>query len=175
MPGPVFIEGDTVALHPVEEDDHHFLYSHGNRTGIREGVGRARPVDRESIAEMLDGERSTAFIVCRDGDPVGYVWLWGIDEATGRGELGYWIVPDAQGRGYAPEAVSLITEYAFSERRLHKVEARVWETNEASQRVLEKLGFEREGTLRDRNYVDGEHLDAHFYGVLEGEWEPVGD
>jgi RimJ/RimL family protein N-acetyltransferase len=58
--------------------------------------------------------------------------------------------------------------YAVDDRGLHRVTARGFETNDASRRVLEKVGFEREGTLRDHYYVDGEYVDAHVYGLLDG-------
>jgi len=49
--------------------------------------------------------------------------------------------------------------------------ARVLDPNEGSKRVLEKVGFEREGTLRDQVFVSGEHVDVGRYGLLADEWE----
>jgi RimJ/RimL family protein N-acetyltransferase len=52
---------------------------------------------------------------------------------------------------------------------VHKVYARVAESNEASMRVLEKLGFQQEGVLREQSYCLGEHLDMHYFGLPESE------
>ena len=61
--------------------------------------------------------------------------------------------------------------YGFDERRLHKVFARVLEPNSASQRLLDRLGFEREGRLRDQAFVRGEPVDVLRYGLLESAWD----
>jgi RimJ/RimL family protein N-acetyltransferase len=64
-----------------------------------------------------------------------------------------------------------MVEYAFAERRLHKVVARALVTNEASPRVFERLGFREEGIQRDQKYVDGEYVDVVRYSLLRREWE----
>lgn len=106
------------------------------------------------------------FLPCRDGDPIGFLWLFRIDDIARRGEIGYWIRPEDQGQGYATEAAKLGLRYAFDERGLHKVMARVFEGNAPSRRVLEKVGFEKGAHLRDHYYVDGEYVDTSLFGLL---------
>jgi RimJ/RimL family protein N-acetyltransferase len=94
-----------------------------------------------------------------------------IRDTHGTGMLMYWIVPDRQSEGYVTEATELLLEHAFAERRLHNVRAHVIESNPGSQRVLEKLGFEREGRLRDDCFTDGAFEDVYSYGLLAEEWQ----
>ncbi len=82
----------------------------------------------------------------------------------GVAEVGYIIIPEAWGEGHATEAVRLLCEYAFSERRLNKVVSSVYETNPASARVLEKVGFRREVVLRREAFLDAEYVDLRRYG-----------
>jgi RimJ/RimL family protein N-acetyltransferase len=68
--------------------------------------------------------------------------------ASTLGRLGYWLGPTAWGHGYATEAVRALAEYAFAETDLERLQARVYEWNPASCRVLEKAGFTQEARLR---------------------------
>jgi RimJ/RimL family protein N-acetyltransferase len=163
MPGGPFLRGERVTLRPVEPADYDFVARHWNDAEIRHGFARHSPHTRERIAEFVESDDAVHLLPCREGAPVGYLWLFGVDDVARRAELGYWIAPDNQGRGLATETVRLGVRYAFDERGLNKVTARVFDWNTASQRVLEKLGFEREGHLRDHYYVDGEFVDAYLY------------
>src|SRR4051794_22909038 len=66
----------------------------------------------------------------------------------GTAEIGYWLIPRARGRGFGSRAVGLLARWAVSEAPLARIEALVVPDNTASQRVLEKAGFQREGPLR---------------------------
>ncbi|MFN2369802.1 MAG: GNAT family N-acetyltransferase, partial [Candidatus Krumholzibacteriia bacterium] len=90
-----------------------------------------------------------------------------------RAELGYGLRADAWGQGYAAEAVGELLRFGFTELALHRVEADVDPRNEASVRLLERLGFTREGLLRERWIVEEEISDAAFYGLLRREWEAL--
>ena len=171
MSTPTFLRGERLALRPVEPDDHAFLVHHWNEATIRHWTSRYYPITESTITNFLEDERAVHFIVSRDGDSVGFVWLFEISDVHGHAELGYWIAPDESGRGYATEAAGLCLRHAFDERNLRKVTARVFEGNDASMRVLEKLDFCEEGRLREQYYVDGEYVDCVRYGVFEDEFE----
>lgn len=169
MPGPAFRAGEQVELRPVESDDYDFLVSNANALAIRLVTDTNRPLTRDDVADLVEADDSVQFLVCVDGDPVGTIWLFHEVPVHGRAEFGYWITADERGKGYATEAAGLLKEYATAERRLRRLMARVFEGNEASKRVLEKVGFEQEGRLRDHYYVDGEFLDATLYGWVADE------
>lgn len=167
MPGPIYLEGDRLSLCTADPDDEAFVRQHWNRPELRHWFPISRPLQGPSLDDILEvTDENVPFLPCRDGDPVGFLWLFAIDDTAGRCEIGYWIRPDEHGQGYATEAAELGLRYAFDERRLHKVMARVFEGNTPSRRVLEKLSFEREGHLRDHYYIDGEYVDTLLFGLL---------
>jgi ribosomal-protein-alanine N-acetyltransferase len=102
---------------------------------------------------------------------IGSVTLFHIDFTHRRTEIGY-----AQGRaywgnGYMQEALRAVLNYAFEILNLHRIEADVDPRNDASVRTLERLGFQREGYLRERWQVNGEIQDAFYYGLLRTDWD----
>lgn len=87
-------------------------------------------------------------------------------------KIGYCLVEVAWGNGFASEAVGALLQWAFETLDLNRVQAETDTRNIASGRVLEKLGFVREGTLREDCIVDGEVSDTWVYGLLRREWKP---
>jgi [ribosomal protein S5]-alanine N-acetyltransferase len=87
-------------------------------------------------------------------------------EALQSGTIGYWVDHDRNRRGLATGAVEEILAYAFHELGLHRVEAATLVDNVASQRVLEKNGFERIGLARDFLRIDGEWCDFLLFQRL---------
>jgi ribosomal-protein-alanine N-acetyltransferase len=86
--------------------------------------------------------------------------------------LGYCFDDAAWGHGYATEAGSAVLHWAFNALDLNRVQAEVDTRNAASARVLEKLGFLREGTLREDCIVDGLVSDSWVYGLIRRQWQP---
>lgn len=84
--------------------------------------------------------------------------------------IGYCLDEPAWGKGYAVEAVSAMLEWAFGALDLNRVDAELDTRNAASARVLEKLGFVREGLRREDCIVDGEISDSWIYSLLRREW-----
>ncbi len=164
MPGPIFRRGERLTLNPVEPEDHGFVHRQFNDPAVRRGINKQRPYTREDVVEVISSEGTTYLLACDDSEPVGLVFLFRIDEVADRAELGYLVAPDEQGNGYATEAARLTVEYAAEELGLRKLVARVFETNPPSMRVLEKIGFESEGVLKDHYLIDGEYVDAQLYG-----------
>ncbi len=85
--------------------------------------------------------------------------------------LGYCLDAAAWGHGYATEAARSILQWAFDTLDLNRVQAETDTRNAASARVLEKLGFVREGTLREDCVVNGEVSDSWVYGLLRRQWQ----
>ncbi|HTK19139.1 MAG TPA: GNAT family protein [Mucilaginibacter sp.] len=81
--------------------------------------------------------------------------------------IGYWLSEELWGKGIMPEAVKLITEYAFTYLNFIRLQASVYSKNPASMRVLEKAGYVKEGVMRNAVIKDGEILDEHLYAILK--------
>jgi RimJ/RimL family protein N-acetyltransferase len=102
---------------------------------------------------------------------IGTTTLFHLDLDNGRAELGYALGRQEWGKGYMHEALQALLEYAFGEMKLRRLEADVDPRNLPSIKTLERLGFQREGFLRERWHVAGEIQDALFYGLLAREWK----
>jgi RimJ/RimL family protein N-acetyltransferase len=176
MPGPVFAEGESVNLHTIEEADLAFLQRGRNHPEIRRPLTDVDPRNGEQMREYFENSISEddgfGFVICRseDEEPVGAIHVPWVRTKHGSGMLMYWVLPEFWGNGYVTEATELLLDFAFEERRLAKVYAIVLETNVASQQVLEKLGFQREGVHRQETFVEGERRDNYRYGILAEEW-----
>lgn len=168
MPGKVFITGDRLALHLMDKDDYEFVANHWNAESAREQASWPKlPLSADDIAEVGErGDGGGQFLVCHDERPVGFVTLYDLDWRARNAEISYLIRPSEQGQGYATEAVEICLGYAFNELGLEKVYAVVREGNEASIHVLEKVGFQEEGKLRNQIYADGGFKDEYRFGIL---------
>jgi len=93
------------------------------------------------------------------------------EEGSGA-RLGYCLSDAAWGHGYATEAARALLQWAFDTLDLNRVQAETDTRNAASARVLEKLGFVREGTLREDCVVNGEVSDSWVYGLIRRQWTP---
>jgi ribosomal-protein-alanine N-acetyltransferase len=105
-----------------------------------------------------------------DDQLIGSVTLFNLDFNHRRAEIGYALGRDHWGKGYMNEALQALFAYAFDVLNLHRIEADVDPRNTASIKTVERLGFKREGYLRERWQVNGEIQDAFFYGLLRPEW-----
>ena len=105
-----------------------------------------------------------------DGAFVGWCSLsrWNPDHRSA--SLGYCLGEESWGQGYATEAAYAVLQWAFDTLDLNRVQAETDTRNTASARVLEKLGFQREGTLREDCVVNGDVSDSWVYGLLRREW-----
>ena len=107
----------------------------------------------------------------KDDTLIGSVTLFHPDFTHRRAEIGYALGRAHWGQGYMHETLKAVLTYAFEVLEFHRIEADVDPRNVASIRTLERLGFQREGYLRERWQVNGEIQDALFYGLLRPDWE----
>jgi len=163
----------------ISEDDIDSLYEiFSNSHVMRYWCSEPLP-DREAAADLQreiagGNENETMFkwgLALRDSNTViGTTTLFNLNLDNGRAELGYAMSHAHWGKGYMNEALNALVSHAFEVMDLRRLEADVDPRNAASIRVLEKLGFQREGFLRERWHVNGEIQDAFFYGLLRREW-----
>ena len=125
--------------------------------------------------EMAEEGTGARVAMQRESDGVFIGWCtlsrWNPDYRSA--SLGYCLDDVAWGRGYATEAVRGLLQWGFDTLDLNRVQAEADTRNVASARVLEKLGFLREGTLREDCVVNGEVSDSWVYGLLRREWRPM--
>lgn len=101
-----------------------------------------------------------------NGDSIGYCGLFNICMSTQKAEVGYGLLKDYWGKGYASEMAKCITEFGMNDFGLHRIWGRIEPENKASIRVLEKLGYCYEGTNRDVEFAKNKYFDMAVYALL---------
>jgi len=97
---------------------------------------------------------------------IGAVGLNDMSKEHKRGELGFWLLPEFWGSGYISEVVPKVLEYGFQTLDLHRIEAWVETDNENSRKVLSRLGFRHEGTLRDHEIKNGKFISVDVFASI---------
>ncbi len=111
-----------------------------------------------------DGSRATfATADARTDELLGSI---GVRDVDGNGQIGYWVLPAARGRGVATRALRLISLWALRDLDLRRAQLHADVENVASQRVAERAGYTREGVLRAWLEVGGESRDHVLYSLL---------
>ncbi len=163
----------------MERDDVDFLVEchndidfWGEYVPIGDQVSKAEWLKNyDSSSNLTDLTESNTFIVQKkDGTKIGiishrlnlpYKWM----------EIGYIFVPTARGKGYGTEAAQLMVDYLFLSKELARIQAIADVRNKASQKILEKAGFKKEGTMRKAVFNRGELRDYNLYSILREEWK----
>lgn len=161
-------DGDASALWSCFSDPEVMRYWATPPWSDRDRAGRLIDGDREALAEG-----SAVRLVLQPaggGDVLGAVTMFAFVDGSQRAEVGYILARAAWGHGYAQEALAALLTYGFTRLALRRVEADVDPRNERSARCLERLGFIREGFLRERWVVAGEVSDTALYGLLARDW-----
>jgi RimJ/RimL family protein N-acetyltransferase len=138
------LAADGVVLRVPDDGDASWITEACNDPDIAQFVVRMPPPRRwVSVTDVefviVDAARAEA---------LGLIWLRIAERDPGLASVGYWLRPEARGRGAATVAVQLVARWAFSELGVQRLELTTAPENVASQRVAERAGFTREGILR---------------------------
>lgn len=176
MPGETFIDGRRVELRTLEPEDVGFIKRGRNNPSIARFLS-ARPLTQpeaeEELQRYLESEGVHFVLVPTEGrlsgEPIGHVYVDPIRNGD-TGNLGVWVLPDAQRNKFTEEGLVHLIEYAFTELGLRRLWIRTNELNRVVQRTAERAGFTQEGVLRESEYLDGEYRDGIMYAMLAREW-----
>lgn len=178
LPLPI-IEAERLRLRCIEESDIEQIYDIFSDAKVMrywstppiETIDDAVALFQEIEQSNLQGTYLKWGVALKPTDKViGTVTLFNLDQTQGRAEIGYAQAQAYWGQGYIHEALQALLSYAFNDMNMRRLEADVDPRNAASIKTLERLGFQREGFLRERWHVAGEIQDAFFYGLLKREW-----
>ena len=130
---------------------------------------------KKLLADIHEGFRTRrafqwGIVRIEDDLIVGTCTIFAINEPQGRAEIGYVLGHEHWGRGYMKEALTALVDFAFGKLALRRLEADVDPRNGSSLHAVERLGFRREGLLRERWKVNGELQDSVFLGLLSHQW-----
>lgn len=134
--------------------------------------GEFEPLEQNSLNDIekwYDGERDGEWFIIetKDGKPVGQIMY---SPEGPHVKIGYIIHQDERGKEYCTEAVKIIVDYLFMAKNIVRIQAQTNPGNIASQRVLEKAEFTKEGVIRKATFIRGFWRDAVLYSILREEW-----
>ena len=170
---------ESLLLRPLRESDAPALFGIFSDPRVTRYLSRPSwpniAIAHERIArdvEAMSAGRYACFGIEQtvDGRLLGECSLFNLQEQCRRAEIGYTLAFEAWGKGYMNEALNALLEFGFSELGLNRVEADIDPRNLRSAKSLERLGFKKEGHLRERWIVAGEVSDSGLYGLLASEW-----
>ena len=175
------LESERLLLRPFTTSDFDALYAIQSRSDVARwlywGPRSADEVRAELKKKMQgltldhDGDGlSLAIVLKASSEVIGYGSLILVSAEHRQGELGYVIHPDHQGHGYATETARMLLQTAFHDLGLHRIIGRIEPRNDASARVLERLGMRREAHFVENEYVKGEWQSEAVYAILDREW-----
>ena len=167
-----FTDADQDALFAMHSSAHVLRYwdsaPWGDRARAERFIAASRQMAEDGSGARLAIDRSS------DGALfIGWCSLTRWNPEFRSASMGYCLTDAAWGNGYATEAARALLQWAFDALDLNRVQAETDTRNVASARVLEKLGFVREGTLREDCVVNGEVSSSWVYGLLRREWRPA--
>lgn len=174
------IDTERLLLRPMRESDAAALFAIYSDPKVARywstppwtSVDQAHALIAKHTAAMASDEYLCLAIERKSDEQfIGMCTLFKLSKQCRRAEIGYGLASPAWGHGYMHEALGALLNYGFSVMSLNRVEADVDPRNEASVRSLVRLGFRKEGHLRERWIVDGEVSDSDLYGLLFSDWQ----
>lgn len=169
------LKGDKVEFIPIALEDVEAIHSFASDDEVSKYIGwpLMKNIDetREYIKLIMKRETENTHLyasiaISQTGEVIGTIILFNFDHRARHAEIGYVLHKSHWGKGYITEAVGLVNMYAFNSLRLHRIHARVANTNLGSGKVLIKNGYLEEGRLKDHFFIDGDYYDELIYGIV---------
>lgn len=176
----MIIRGKNVTLRPIEREDLEIVREMLNNPDIeRSIVGWLWPLSQKDeqhwYESFSNSEKMIRFIIQGNNEPCRVLGMTGIREIdwkNGHAEgAGVRIVPDSQSKGVATEAYRLMLGYCFNQLRLHSFGASALESNAASRRFLQKVGFKEDGIRREWIFKNGGYQDLVICSITSDEYD----
>lgn len=167
------------AMHPIDAED---MYDYARRPEVtkyllwkeHKSVGYTKDYlfyigTRYALGDFYDW----AIIDRESRRMIGTCGFTRIDAANDCAEIGYVLNPDFHGKGYATEAVKKIIDFGFCELSFNRIEARFMKGNEASLRLMQRVGMTFEGYMRDLIFVKGSYRTVGISSILRSEYDKL--
>jgi RimJ/RimL family protein N-acetyltransferase len=169
------LEGKTVNLRVVEKEDVTLLvdwWSNPEFWGEYFSPIQRTKAEMEKFFESNPLEYRQFIIEKKDGTKIGGIAHFNVLAPYGKTvEMGYALLPRERGKGYCTEAAQIMVDYLFLSKDIACIQATTDIGNVASKKVLEKTGFQKEGTMRKRFFSNGEWKDTVMFSILREEWK----
>lgn len=168
------LEGRNVNLKVMEKEDLPLFAEWVNNPEFFGEYSSLLQISKLEVEKILENpyELKYFFIEKKDGSKIGLIFHFCVLHPAGRQlEIGYALIPSERGKGYCTEAIRIMVDYVFLSRDVMRVQALTDTGNLASQKVLEKAGFKKEGVSRKDFFTRGTWTDDCSYSILREEWK----
>ena len=171
----LLIKTDNLFLRPINASDIYPVWKGLSHPEVTRYYAVSFATLEETKAQMewyatIEKNRTGQWwAICDPGDQhfYGAIGFNDIHPEHHRAEIGFWLLPEYWGKGYVPEAASCIIKHAVEQMKLHRIYAYVETENQNSKKVLQKLGFEFEGTMKECEIKNGEWIDLEIYAITQ--------
>jgi RimJ/RimL family protein N-acetyltransferase len=175
-----FLIGEKIYLRPIELGDARFLCQGENDPVVREALFFALPVhlqrEEEKIQQYMNSRESIVLtIVEKNSDtPVGQTAFFRIDYIS-RAAVFYLAIlnPADWSKGFGSDATRIMVDYAFDSLNLNRIQLHVCAENAPAIKIYQKVGFVKEGVLRQAMYRNGSYCDFWVMGILKEDWQAI--
>jgi ribosomal-protein-serine acetyltransferase len=172
---------DSISLELIDYHHAEPLYQlvKANRQHLREWlpwVDHMRTVDDfrryiNNSKQRYDNKIEIGYIIMADYTMIGRLGVYNIDVQNRHASIGYWLDQQWMGKGIITRACRAVLEYCFTSLALNRVEIRAGTENYKSQAIPERLGFKKEGIIRQGEFVNNRFIDLYVYSMLKEEWK----
>lgn len=169
--------GSRIYLTEMNEDDATKLHEYSKEPKLNEYSGPYKA--SESIEKALEyiqnskkniAEKKSYILGIYEkstDELVGTVGFFDLDDENKNGEIGFWVAKIYWNKGYMTEAIKIMTNYIFKELKYHRIFAHFHELNKAVGRILSKVGYEKEGELKEAlKSEEGKYYNDIIYGIV---------
>ncbi len=177
---PAFLTGTSVTLRALERADATAILPWVNDQDVIQHLLIHRPTNLAMEEAFIDavsrGDGDLVFGICRRGTGklIGVAGLHRVDHKNRHAMFGIFIGSGAsRGKGHGTEATAMVVRYAFDTLNLNRVWLNVYEDNTAAIRAYEKVGFRKEGVLRQESYRRGQYWDTIVMGIVRADLQPA--
>ncbi|MDH5460698.1 MAG: GNAT family N-acetyltransferase [Candidatus Bathyarchaeota archaeon] len=174
------LETDRLILREMTPDDVEFYFRHFNNKEVVEGSCFPGPKTLEAATEELElycirpfkENRGIRWGIARKGNEelIGTCGYYDWNKTSRRAEVGYDLEPAHWGESIMTEALRAVLRYGFEEMALNRIQAIIDSENMRSIKLVERLGFRKEGVLRQNSYFRGKFRDEVCFSLLKEEW-----
>ncbi len=174
------LETERLILRQLKPADAEFIYGHFSDPAVTQFLMDEPPLSEPAQAQEIiefyqDPEGKTynrwGIVRKQDNQLIGTCGYHKWDRRFFRAEIGYDLSPSSWGQGYMTEALYAVIENGFGRMGLNRIGALVYTENVRSIKLLQKLGFQKEGVLRDYFYLAGQFYDHCLLALLRREWK----
>jgi len=180
-PDDIYLKTERLIIRPLSEQDSEVIYKNVKEYEIAKWtINIPHPYPKDGAIKFIKQTKEfmkkgmayeLAIQIESTKEMVGVMSLLKVDRRHKNAELGYWVAKKHWNKGIATEAASRVMEFGFQMLNLERIFAKCFHNNEASRRVMEKIGMKYEGKFRHEVFKEDRYIDLIYFAIIKEDWE----